>query len=328
MGGATGRFNITLVLSDNLTALHSRASFGDRAGRPLGAGALEVVPVASLGQLARPGSLVDEAFRSLLMQIEMGLWPSGARLPSEQQLAHALGVSRAVVREALARLKADGRIETRRGAGAFVAEPHRLSAFRTDHPAEPAAGLASPASLRVQIEVLELRQIVESGAARLAARRRRAADLKAIDAALAVMESALAEGADGSAADDAFHTAIARAAGNTQIARFVEFLGARFSLSRRQTWDPDGRSAGLAAIGQDDHRAIRDAIRRRDAEAAGRLAAEHVGRAIDRARRSQPERLRAGNAGSAPAPSSQAPDERGLVQAKSRSTLARRGAWR
>ncbi|PVZ09021.1 GntR family transcriptional regulator [Actinomycetospora cinnamomea] len=64
----------------------------------------------------------------LKQQIESGTWRPGDMLPSEPQLARHLGVSRVVVRQALAILEDDHQIHRVRGRGTFVAPPKR--AFR------------------------------------------------------------------------------------------------------------------------------------------------------------------------------------------------------
>ena len=110
-----------VMLSDNFVF--------ERAGNDLAVGQGQSAP-SSLNAVARPQSLADETHRQLLMQLEMGLWTVGSKLPAEMALAESLGVSRPIVREALARLKADGRIETRQGSGAIVADRNKIAAFR------------------------------------------------------------------------------------------------------------------------------------------------------------------------------------------------------
>ena len=242
---------------------------------------------APLSTVARPQSLADETYRQLLMQLEMGLWAVGSKLPPEMALAESLGVSRPVVREALARLKADGRIETRQGSGAVVADRNKIAAFRF---AISGGAEEADAADIAEREMLELRQIVESGAAELAAKRRTDTDIAAIRAAVDAMDGALQKRSDGSDVDDTFHNAIAAATHNTQITKFVEFVGAQFSASRKATWDKTGYGVGITEVGQDDHRAIFKAIDSGDASKAKRLSHAHVQRAIDRVNRRIDER--------------------------------------
>ncbi len=256
---------LPVMLSDNLTL-----------ERGIAKAATALTDHGVISALARPNSLADEAYHSLLLQLDMNLWKVGEKLPTEKALGESLGVSRAVIREALARLRADGRIETVQGSGAFVSERSKLAAFRTDN----ANSDTDP--LKQELEILELRQIVEAGAAELAAARRTESDLANIRSALEAMLESVATRSDGSAHDDAFHNAIAQASHNSQIAKFVEFLGAQFSNSRKATWDDIGYGVGIAAVGQSDHSAIYKAIESQDGARAKRLSHAHVQRAIDR----------------------------------------------
>ena len=251
---------------------------------------------ATLGRInavVRPQSLADETYRQLLLQLDMGLWRVGEKLPPEKALSESFGVSRPILREALARLKADGRVESRQGAGAVVAERNKISAFRiadvraavvsgTTAAQDGNANANAHAADVAEREMLELRQIVESGAAELAAARRTPSQLAVIAAAVDAMDRAVATRADGSDADDACHNAIAAATGNGQLAKFVEFLGAQFSASRKVTWDQAGYGIGITELGQIDHHAILDAIVVGNAALAKSLAHTHVQRAIDR----------------------------------------------
>ena len=271
------------MLSDNqiLSAGFRHAANGLSAAAMLG----------GINAVVRPQSLADETHRQLLLQLEMGLWRVGEKLPTEKALAESFGVSRPILREALARLKADGRVESRQGAGAVVAERNKISAFRIadvraaavtgNTTAQGTHANANAADLSER-EMLELRQIVESGAAELAAARRTPSQLAAIAAAVDAMDRAVAARADGSDADDAYHNAIARATGNTQLAKFVAFLGAQFSASRKVTWDQAGYGVGITELGQIDHHAILDAIVAGNTALAKALAHAHVQRAIDR----------------------------------------------
>src|SRR5690606_20954234 len=96
-------------------------------------------------------------------------------LPSEQAMAREFGVSRTVMREAIARLKADGLVVTQQGRGIFVASSSASLPFRLKADLEDVAAL---------LKIIELRIGFEVEAAGLAAKRRSSADLKRMRKAL------------------------------------------------------------------------------------------------------------------------------------------------
>src|SRR3954452_18672876 len=102
----------------------------------------------------------EQVVRRLSADIAAGRLAPGERLPSERDLARALGVGRASVREALAALSNQGLLETRPGSGSFVAAdaPARLAATEPSHDASPT-------------DLLEARALLEPAIARLAAAR-------------------------------------------------------------------------------------------------------------------------------------------------------------
>ena len=194
-------------------------------------------------QIARPVRLSDEVSRALEQRIRSTEYRPGSQLPTEKQLAETFGVSRAVVREAVARLKAEGYVETRQGAGAYVSIRPGLSSFKL---------IAGNGQAGNDVgHVFELRAAVETTAAGLAAERHTPEDLKAMRRELDRMSSAIRTAADGTNADDAFHRAVAAASHNPYIQRFVEFLGHHLSDSRRPTWSEAGRAAGKPHAAQD-----------------------------------------------------------------------------
>src|SRR4051812_32612141 len=121
-------------------------------------------------------------FEQLAEQIKSGRLAPGERLPTEQELTRAARVSRTVVREAVAALRAEGLVVTRQGVGAFVsAEPQRAP-FRIDPDRMQTLGDI--------LSVMELRLGVEIESAGLAAERASRAQLRAIGAALEAIERA------------------------------------------------------------------------------------------------------------------------------------------
>ncbi len=225
--------------------------------------------------LPRPSGLGSALAERLLVAIREGGLAPGDKLPTEKQLAESHKVSRAVVREAIARLKSEGYVETRQGAGAFVLARPGQTSFRMTAPSQSAEG----GDLR---HAFELRGAIEVAAAELAARRRQPADLAAIAAAFAAMQQALAEGREAAGADDAFHAAVAAATGNPLIQRFTDFLAHQFSETRQLTWSEASRQQGKAAAAQTEHRALLRAIEAGDANAAAAAARAHVAAAASR----------------------------------------------
>ena len=231
--------------------------------------------MAECAHLPRPPRLADTLSRSLQGWVREGRLAEGDRLPTEKQLCERFGVSRAVVREAIARLQADGYVETRQGLGAFVAAGAGVSRFRIDRTEDSVDG----EGLR---EVFELRRLMESGIAELAAARRTEADLSRLRALLEQMAVALAEGRQASDLDDAFHRAIAVATRNPLVARVMEFMGAQVQDSRVPTWDAQGHAGGLAAAAHREHEAMYRAIAAGEPAAARRAAARHLQAAAER----------------------------------------------
>lgn len=224
--------------------------------------------VGRLSPILRPHRLSEEVGAALEKRIRSGEFAPGERLPAEARLAEQFAVSRAVVREAIARLKADGLVASRQGAGAFVAQRLGAAVFRLE------AGRRTEA--HGVVEIFELRLIIEVAAAERAALRHRPEDLDAIATALARMDAAVIGGEGGAASDDDFHCAIAAAGGNPLIGRFVAFVSQEFSASRAPTWSLEGVTRGLAEAAQEEHRAVFEAIRAGDAAGAGRAAGQHL----------------------------------------------------
>src|SRR5882762_8004748 len=68
----------------------------------------------------------------ITQEIQAGRLKLGDQLPTEQALATSLGVSRNVVREAIARLRSEGIVQSRQGVGAFLARTAAAATLRID----------------------------------------------------------------------------------------------------------------------------------------------------------------------------------------------------
>ena len=177
--------------------------------------------LGALGPLPAPRSLTHALIERLTFEITSGKLPTGARLPTEQDLIAATGVSRTVVREAVAALRAEGLITTRQGVGAFVADGRPFRIYGDElH------------SLREVIAIMELRTGIEVEAAGLAAERASPAELRRIAGAYGAIEQAIRRGESAVDQDFAFHCRIAEASGNPQFVRFLQYLG-RFIIPRQ-----------------------------------------------------------------------------------------------
>ncbi|TDT34323.1 FadR/GntR family transcriptional regulator [Naumannella halotolerans] len=220
------------------------------------------------------GSPVSEVAQSLLKLFTTGSIPPGTRLPPERQLAASLNVGRSAVREALAALELLGIVDVRPGSGTYL---------------RGSASELLPQSLRWGLliggestqELLELRAGLETYAARLAAERADEDGQAELAELVARMDRQVAEDlAAFSATDQEFHQRLAVAARNSVL---LDLLHVTRSLLRvyadRAVQDRPGAERAVA-----EHRAILDAVARRDPDQAARAMTAHMRTATKRLR--------------------------------------------
>lgn len=218
------------------------------------------------------GTLTSRLGDTLRRAIAAGQFPPGSKLPSEAQLSEAHGVSRTVVREAIAALRADRLVEARQGAGVFVLET------------PPAAGPVSlslqdidPARVSSMIELLELRTAVEVEAAGLAALRRSPAQEEVIIERHYAVRACLNAGVSSVEADFALHLAIAEATNNPRFREFLAMIG-RNVIPRGALRNDDSeqdQSAYIAML-DNEHNDIVVAISNGDEEGAREAMRRHL----------------------------------------------------
>jgi DNA-binding FadR family transcriptional regulator len=185
-----------------------------------------------------------------------GEYEVGQQLPGHRQLATAFGVSIAVIREALSRLVARDLLEIRAGQGTFVRQ-WEVDGDSTEWPGE----LSSEEELR---EVLELRAMLETEAAGLAALRAEPDEIATLERLIRQMAAHASDREAFLDADVAFHTALAEAARNKFLLRALLDLrtSMRAFLKLRAETTIQGDETAQAAVR--DHEAIVAALRSRD----------------------------------------------------------------
>lgn len=211
--------------------------------------------------------LTSDLAGALRAEIVEGRIAPGDRLPSENELIARHGVSRTVVREAVARLQAEGLIHTRRGSGSFVLTPP---------PAEDAGPHRPARTLAQRLELLEYRTAIECEAAALAATRRTPRQLAALETALANFEAAGGSPAATLGFDYAFHYALAEASGNSYLADALQNLGPvmiAMPRERLRAGSVPGTDIGPVS---GEHRAVYEAVAAGDALAAAAAMRIHL----------------------------------------------------
>ena len=228
----------------------------------------------------------QKASHQVLAQLKAGIsdgtFPVGEKLPSENVLADAFGVSRVPVREALGVLEVSGIISSRQGGGHRVEQHSLLSKY------EP---LVMEVADRREVEaLLEMREVMEQQAARMAAERRTEQELQAIEQAhLAFRHCTLHDGQIGYRQDYLFHRAIMQASHNPFFVQILDnmhelYLGVLvYSLSKNL-----GRQAERQRV-IDEHERVFIAIRDGDAAAATAAMQNHLNNVRGKLRRLENE---------------------------------------
>lgn len=232
------------------------------------------VPAATTELRLTADRLPDRLAARLMERVETGELTPGDRLPTEQQLADAHGVSRTVVREAVHQLRSRGVLVSRQGSGVYVALPAPNQPLAFDPQVLE--------SLTAVVQIVEVRRALEGEIAALAAERASRTQIANMRRALRGIESAVATGGDGVDEDLAFHRTIADASGNPQFSRLLGFLEQYLREAMRVTRGNEARHPDFGKAVREEHQAIFDAIAARDVEAARQFATRHMELAASR----------------------------------------------
>ncbi len=220
-----------------------------------------------MSQARRGTSLVDDLTAALSANIRSRIDLPGARLPSVHALTERYGVSRTVVREALARLRAEGLVVAKHGSGVFVAGPARLP-LRLD--------TMDPIRPERVIQILELRMGVETEAAALAAARATASQKAAIASAIQALGAIAEQSKEGVDEDFRFHTAVAEATGNPMYPLVVNFLTEHFRASIQAVRREGSSRQSMLRDVVSEHAMVAQAIAHGDADEARWAMRRHL----------------------------------------------------
>lgn len=215
--------------------------------------------------------LATSVIRQIELLILRGILRPGERLPSERELSEKMGVSRPSLREAIAKLHDDGLLESRAGAGVFVAEvlgsafaPALVSLFANHDEAVN--------------DYVSFRRDLEGLAAHRAARYGTDTDLAVVDTVFKKMEAAHSKRnpADEARLDAEFHMAIIEASHNVVMLHMMrsmfDLLRGGVFYNRSVMFKQRITRASLL----DQHRAINDALQARDPEGAQAAIQRHL----------------------------------------------------
>ena len=212
-------------------------------------------------------SLSDMVYEQVFSQIVSGEFVENSRLPSENILAQHFSVSRPVVREALARLRDDGLVQSRQGSGTYVSR----------RPKDEVLRFAPLSSISDMQRCFEFRVGLEGEAAYLAALRQTPEKMVEIEKEQVKLDRIVSQNAVGVEEDFDFHLAIAAAADNRfyfdTLATLRENVTVGMTVARNLSlMRPRERMRAV----QDEHDAITRAIRDRDASRARNLMRAHI----------------------------------------------------
>jgi GntR family transcriptional repressor for pyruvate dehydrogenase complex len=216
------------------------------------------------------GRNVTETVVERIEDLVFGELTPGTELPSETDLASALGVSRLTVREATKSLQARGLLEVRQGRRPVVAHltARPIGDFFT------AAVRRDPRRL---LDLLDVRRALEVHIARLAAINGGRAAVSVMDSSLMAMRGASEDGPDAiHDADIRFHEGLAAASGNQMLSFFMEAMEDPLHTSRMRSLRGHLARGGTVDDVIEQHARILDRVKARDPDGAAAAMSEHL----------------------------------------------------
>lgn len=216
----------------------------------------------------------------VLEQIRSQVYPEGAKLPSEREIAQTLGMSRPPVREALSALQIAGIVEIRPGDGTYVRSATPANEMVSDT-------LAVLEETESPFEVMQARRLLEEGIIRIAATQATDEDVERLKQVLKRMKDAVARNnlSRYFQANREFHLAIASATQNSVLQGLLRSL---LVYEEKKLWqesiqrylsDPDHIKEYVIR-----HQRLLQAIKERDADRAVHEMKEHFSGTVEEVR--------------------------------------------
>lgn len=230
-------------------------------------------------RIDRPRRLPDEVAVSISEAIETGQLLPGDRLPTEAELSQRFGVARTVVREAISFLRYNGVVDSRRGVGAFIADPSQRSAFRI-----------SPACFEKRkqiVQLLQLRTGVQAGASAITADTRSEEQMAEIESIYARMAATDALGPDAALEERVdlellLYRTITEASGNPYYVDVVAMIESNIQNNLRSAFLKNAAATEFGSAILSEHRAVLDALGKKNSEAARLATRTRFERAAER----------------------------------------------
>ncbi|MDR3552911.1 MAG: FadR/GntR family transcriptional regulator [Clostridia bacterium] len=209
--------------------------------------------------------LYENIVNQFMDMIRTGELKPGDKLPTERELAAQLNVSRTAIREALRSMELMGLIDSKVGSGTYIRE------MTLDKLLDSFASVLTTND-RMNIEMLEVRLLLEVEIARRAARKNGEGHIAALEKSISIMEDEIRKGKLGLEGDNAFHTELAKAADNLAMISLLGLCDELLASTRKAALKalPDPK------IGLMQHREILEAVRGGDVEKAGSLMRNHL----------------------------------------------------
>ncbi len=209
--------------------------------------------------------LYENIIGQLLALIKDGTLKPGDKLPPERKLAEDLNVSRTAIREALRSLESMGYISSKVGGGTYI------NKITLGNVMNPFSAVLSQ-NKKLIAELFEVRMLLETEIARLAALHITPQKIQALQRALDAMRSDVEAGGSGVDGDNAFHSVLAAASENEAMKLILDMCGDLLASARATTLSIEGRPR----LTLQEHEQIFDAVRKGDGTLAAKRMKQHI----------------------------------------------------